>query len=177
LPQPPEGPAVPVVAPSRPAPGRLPAQLARYPAARLRDALQDLPHPLEAGRLLAGEVGLGDDADEAVTVLDDGDAPDLLALHETGDLLDVRVRRHGADVGVGHVVADAALLLVALGHVPDGDVPVRDDAAQAHVGGVVDDGDDADAGVTHELGGAAPGVVGRDDLALRRPHLARLHVR
>src|SRR5690606_16216189 len=117
-----------------PAASSLPPHLARRPAPGLRDAFEDLADAFEAGRGLAGEVGLGDDADEAVAVLDDGDAPDLVALHEACDLLEVGVGPDGVEVAAGHVVADAALLLVALGDVADGDVAVRDEAAQAHAG-------------------------------------------
>src|SRR5690606_11434124 len=149
----------------------------RRPAARLRDPLEHLPEPFEAGRLLPSQVGLGDDPHQAVAVLDDRDPPDLLPLHDPGHLFDIGVRRHGADVAIGHVIAHPALLLVTLGYVPDRDVAVGDDAAQTHTGGVVHDGDDADVGVPHELGGTAHRVVGRDDLDVRGHDVAGLHVR
>src|SRR5690606_32970074 len=128
------------------------------------------------GGRLAGEVGLGDDADEALSVLDHRDAADLVPLHDADDLVQVAVGADGVDPVGGHVVAHAALLRVPLGDVAHVDVPVRDHAAQTHARRVLDDGDDADVRVPHELGGPAHRVVGRHDLDVRCHDVAGLHV-
>ena len=127
---------------------------------------------------LAGEVGLGDDADHAAAVVDDGDAAHLLAAHELEHVVDVvvladRLRVAAHDVAHARLVAGAAF-----GHDADGDVAIGDHPDQALVAALgLDDGQHADVLALHELRRLPHGDVGRDGARVLRHDLASLHGR
>src|SRR5699024_4916363 len=121
-------------------------------AGRLGDLLEHLAEVLLAdGLALHGEVGLGDDADDLLVGVDDGDAAHLVAAQELLDAVEVVFRLDADEIAARHGVAHGQVARLATAEDAEGEVAVGDDADEALGGAALDDGQAADVMALHEL--------------------------
>src|SRR5207247_999141 len=128
-----------------------------------RELLDDLAGLLRAGVL--GDVRLREDADEPAVLLHDGQAPHLVARHQSQGLVEVLVGVDGDEVRRRDVADRRRMRILALGHDLDRDVAVGDDARHPVA---VDDRHDPGVLGLHQLGGVDDGRRARERLRVRR---------
>src|SRR5439155_21857851 len=114
----------------------------------------------------------GNHADQLVAAVEDGEAPNLVLLHQAGGVLDVLVLEPIDHVG-GHDVAYVGHPRIAARcHYPHRDIAVRQHTDHALT---ITDGERPDIQVTHLLGCFVDAGLGRNHFHPRRHDVFELH--